>query len=369
MNFNPTLAGFGVAAVATIGALPTSATAQVDFSGERIEVLVPYTAGGGTDIYARFLAPLLAKHLPGNPTITINNVPGAGALAGMNQFQNRADPDGTDIAGIGASAALNFAFRHPQVNYELDEWQAFLSTPVGTVVYARSDLGVDSAEDITELQDQSLLMGANNATGGDLRALLSLGLLGIEVDPVFGMNRGDIYSAFERGEFNINFDTVTAYEAQVVPMVEEGTAVPLFTLGFIDENGEYGRDPSQPDLPSFLEVYEQVHGEPLSGEAYDAWMAIFGLNVMASRAVLLPEGASQEVYDTYVQATRDVMAEIEADPDLSAQAFEILGPGPHAVGESANRILRNALSFDDAAFEWLGAWLKDNLDTDLSSSN
>lgn len=150
-----------------------------------------------------------------------------------------------------------------------------------------------------------------------------------------------------------------------MPMVEQGTVVPLFSLGFIDDEGNYGRDPAVPDLPSFLEVYEELHGEPLSGPAYDAWMSIFGLNVMASRALLLPEGVSDEVFDTYTEAMRAVMAKIDADPELQARAFEIMGPGPHAIGEAAGRNLRAAVAFDDAAFEWLRNWARETLDADI----
>lgn len=363
MKFATTvLGGCALALAATHGG---PAVAQVDFSGERIEMLVPYEAGGGTDIYARFLAPLIGKHLPGEPTVIVNNVPGAGALAGSNQFQQRAEADGTDIFAASASVMLNFTFRNPQANYELDKWNAYISTAVGTVVYARADLGIEGPGDIEKLRDAQLLLGGNNPTGGDLRTLLSLDLLGIDVQPVFGMNRGDVYAAFDRGEFNINFDTITAYEQQVVPMVEQGIAVPLFSLGFIDDQGNYGRDPSQPDLPSFLEVYERLNGEPLSGEPYDAWMSVFGLNVMASRALLLPEGVSDEIYDVYTQAMHDILEEIDSDPELAARASEILGPGPHAIGDAAQRNLRTAVVFDEAAFEWLRNWVEEKFDTTL----
>ena len=60
-------------AMACFGALVgTDAAAQkVDFSGKRIELLVPFPPGGGSDVYSRGLAPFLEKHLPGNPTIII----------------------------------------------------------------------------------------------------------------------------------------------------------------------------------------------------------------------------------------------------------------------------------------------------------
>lgn len=148
-------------------------------------------------------------------------------------------------------------------------------------------------------------------------------------------------------------------------MVEAGVAVPLFSLGFIDDNGDYGRDPTQPDLPSFLEVYEELNGQPLSGPAYNAWMSVFGLNVMASRALLLPEGVSDEVFQAYTDAMAALMEEIENDPALKAQAFEILGPGPHAIGKAAGRNLRGAVTFDTESFEWLRNWARETLNADI----
>src|SRR3546814_14958562 len=71
------------------------------------------------------------------------------------------------------------------------------------------------------------------------------------------------------------YQTTPAYLKHIVPLVEEGTMVPLFTFGALDANGEIGRDPTLPDLPSFPEVYENVHGKKPSGPAWEAWQAFF----------------------------------------------------------------------------------------------
>src|SRR3546814_20694945 len=99
-------------------------------------------------------------------------------------------------------------------------------------------------------------------------------------------------------------------------MVEAGNAFPLFTLGFTNDAGEVVRDPAQPDLPHFLEVYEELHGKPLEGLPRKAWDSIYNLNVMATRAILLPAGTPQEIVDVYEQAMRDALAEIDAPPAL-----------------------------------------------------
>lgn len=341
----------------------TAMAEPVDFSGQRIQITVPTAAGGGSDTYARFLAPILSKHLPGNPTIIVENVPGAGAIAGSNQFQDRAKPDGTDLIVAAASVMTNFVFKDERGHYKLDTWIPVISTASGTVVYGRTDLGIKSSDDVEKLKDKELILGANNPTGGDLRVLLSLDLLGFRIKPVFGMNRGEIQPSFERGEFNINFDM-----PQGSDMVSRGDAVPLFSLGYVNEKGEYGRDPLYPDVPSFLELYERLHGQPLSGDARAAWETIFYLNVMASRAIMLPAGTPQEIVDTYVKAMDDSMAEMNADPKLKEAAFApdgAWGPGPHVTGVAAVNNTQKALKFDDAALTWLKNWLKTKFDTDL----
>lgn len=354
-------------ATAIIGlALAGPAAAEVDFSGERIEITVPYSAGGGTDTYSRFLAPLLSEELPGKPTIIVRNVPGAGAIAGSNQFQHRAEPDGTDVYALASSGALNFAFRDPRVEYRLNEWIPFLSSPQGTVIYSRPELGLHEPNGWENPEDTPIRMGANNPTGGDLRALLSLDMLGLDVQPVFGLNRGAIHGSFERGEFNLNFDTTPTYNTTVVDWVEAGTAVPLLTLG-ISENGELVRDPTVPEVPHFAEFYRELHGEDPDGPAFKAWRSVFALNVMASKALMLPAETPQEIVDAYDEAMQAVLMRIEQDPELQEKASQILGEYPQATGEEARAVLAEALNFDDEAYNWLSQWLKEEFQVSLGS--
>ena len=357
--------GAGTLGISALLGASFSASAQVDFSGERIELLVPYSAGGGADLYGRFLGPLIAERLPGDPTLIIRNVEGAGAIAGSNQFQDRAEPDGTDLIVASASVMLNFAFRDPRGHYRLDEWIPIISSAQGTVVYARETLGIEDATGIPDLAGKDVVMAANNPTGGDLRVLLAMDLLGVDVKPIFGMERSDAYPAFERGEVNLDFSINNAFQENVMPMVEQGIAVPLFTLGFTADDGTITRDPAQADLPHFLELYEDIKGEPLSGPARKAWDAIFNLNVMSTRAILLPAGTPQEIVDTYEQAVEQLLADFEADPELRERAIAVLGTEPQATGDAAARNVRNAVVFDEEAFEWLKQWLERKFDATL----
>jgi tripartite-type tricarboxylate transporter receptor subunit TctC len=62
-----------------------AANAQTDpvaefYKGKTVNILVGYGAGGGYDLYARIVAQFLGKHIPGNPTVIVQNMPGAGGL-------------------------------------------------------------------------------------------------------------------------------------------------------------------------------------------------------------------------------------------------------------------------------------------------
>src|SRR4051812_10970843 len=87
------------AALLSLAAFPASAAdATANFyKGRTVQVLIGFSAGGGYDIYARTLARYMGKHIPGNPTMVPQNMPGAGTLKVANYIYNVAAKDGTVI--------------------------------------------------------------------------------------------------------------------------------------------------------------------------------------------------------------------------------------------------------------------------------
>lgn len=71
----------------------------VDFAGETIEFVIPFSESGGSARWANFFAPLLSDALPGNPTVVVRYRPGAGSTSGANWFQEQDTADGTLIFG------------------------------------------------------------------------------------------------------------------------------------------------------------------------------------------------------------------------------------------------------------------------------
>jgi tripartite-type tricarboxylate transporter receptor subunit TctC len=95
--------------ISLLALLPHLAAAQnvTDFyRGKTMSLTVGYSVGGGYDTYARILARHMPKHIPGNPTIVVQNMPGAGSLKAANYIYNVAPKDGTAMGIFGRGIAL-----------------------------------------------------------------------------------------------------------------------------------------------------------------------------------------------------------------------------------------------------------------------
>lgn len=353
----------GSAALAAASmAFAAPATAEVSFEGETIEWIIPFGTGGGSDTWARFNAPFMSEHLPGNPDVVVVNEPGGGSTRGTNLFTQRAQPDGLTILGTSGSTQFPYLLRDPRVQYEYHDWEVVMVAPTGGVVYTTPDTGVESIEDIEALHELQLTYASQGATSLDLVPMLGFDLLGFDVNYVFGFGgRGDGRVAFERGETNIDYQTSAAYLANVEPMVEAGEAVPLFTWGVLDEDGEMQRDPTFPDLPTLDEVYEMIHGEPPEGDAYDAYRAFNIAGFAAQKMVFLPEGTDEEIVEAYRQAFRDIFE----DPEYQESVEEVLGAYGQVTDDAAMALFEAGTSLSDEVRERVVSMLEEDYDVDL----
>lgn len=350
-------AAAAVAAAASLAFAAPASAQDVNFAGRTVEWWIPFAEGGGSDVWARFFAPYLSRHLPGNPNVIIRNVPGGGSITGTNEFAARARPNGLQLIGTSGSTQFPFLLGDTRVRYNYDDFQPVLVSPTGGVVYIPANLGISDASELGQLGDRELVYASQGATSLDLVPMLAFEVMGLNVRHVFGMTgRGDGRLAFERGEATIDYQTSSAYLTNVVPLVEAGTAVPLFSYGVLDAEGNVLRDPSFPEIPSFVEAYEMMHGEAPSGVAFDAYMAFFGSGFAAQKPAMLPRGTPPEIVAAYRQA----FADAAADPELIAAAGDILGDYDQAVGDEVEGLYRVATTIDPEAREWVRNYLREN---------
>ena len=74
------------------------ATTHDFYKGKVVRIIVGFAAGGGFDTYARAIGRHMGRHIPGNPTVIVENMPGAGSLIAANHVYKVAKPDGLTMA-------------------------------------------------------------------------------------------------------------------------------------------------------------------------------------------------------------------------------------------------------------------------------
>ena len=272
------LLGSAATALAVVlGGTGLKADPMTYYEGQTIRIMIPFSAGGGTDTFGRYIAQYLGRHIPGNPTVIAENVTGAGGLLGSNEFAERVEKDGTSL--LTASGHLNLrAFLGLEgLRLKLDELEPVVAAPMGHVTALNVQAsGVDDATAFLEASGR-VTKGITDPVGL-VESIVALELFELDYRAVPGYGgRGDTRLAFERGELVINTQSTPAYLANVLPLVEEGTAIPLYAIGFIDSAGNPVRDPAAPDLITAGELYEQIHGEMPSGDAWEAYKVVANL--------------------------------------------------------------------------------------------
>ena len=155
---NPRLAGAVVAGftalavgVSVLGGdllNPAASTADGDYAGETVEMMIPLAEGGGTDTWARFVGAELTEAVPGSPGLAPVNDDGGEGILGTNHFMTSAKPDGTEVLVSTASTVVPYLLDLPAVQYDFNELRPILANGTGAVVYARTGAGVRGIEDL-----------------------------------------------------------------------------------------------------------------------------------------------------------------------------------------------------------------------------
>ena len=368
MTLKQTARGAALGAAVVAASFATQGVAGghgIDLTGKTVEWVIPFSETGGSAKWANFYAPLLSEALPGQPTVVVKFLPGAGSTKGANWFQEQSydDSEGTLIFGSSGSTQFPYLLGDPRVRYEYNDWNVVLAAGTGGVAYLPPDMSAKmNGMDATGLQGEDFIYGSQGATRLDLVPLLAWEMLGLNVEPVFGIKgRGDGRLMFERGEANIDYQTSSSYLKGVTPLVEAGTAVPMMSWGALDDAGNIVRDPTFPDMPTFKEVCEATPACETSGEKWDAWKAFFIAGFPAQKMVFLPAGASNDAIVTYTAAFEAV----KARADFAEISGARLGKYPQMTGDAATGALTSATNVPDAAKSFVVDWLKDRYGVSL----
>ncbi len=244
-----TLKGFFLAAVAT-GLLTGAAQAQAPadfYKGKTVEFLIGYATGGSNDVYARMVAQHMGKHIPGNPTVIVRNMPGAGSFLAVNQIFNASPKDGT-VIGLGApTLALDEKLGTTGVRFKTAElnWVGRVGPLVNIVFTAKSS----PVKTMADAQMREATLGGTGAGSTvSIYPLVLNNVLGTKFKIIMGYKgSSEAMLAVERGEVEGHS---TAYEAV-------RTSKPSwFKDGSINVLSQFGlkRLPELPDVPTAIET-------------------------------------------------------------------------------------------------------------------
>jgi tripartite-type tricarboxylate transporter receptor subunit TctC len=188
--------------------MPAQADEVAEFyKGKRVNLIVSYGPGGGYDVYARVLARHIGRHIPGNPSIVVQNMPGAGSLRGANYLYNVAPKDGTAFGTFARNVAMLGIVKSGQ-NVQFDPakftWLGS-SSSLANDAYAlivRRDAKVKTIEDARRLGGPPLILGSTaEGTSSDAMGILLREWLGFNLKVVAGYtDSGVLFLAIERGE-------------------------------------------------------------------------------------------------------------------------------------------------------------------------
>jgi tripartite-type tricarboxylate transporter receptor subunit TctC len=111
-------------ALTVLGVGGTRSEAQSSvFEGKTIRIVVGFAAGGGFDTYARVISRHMGKHIPGNPTIIVDNLPGAGSLISANQLYRVSKPDGLTIGHLNGGLFLGQVLGQPGIEFDARKFE------------------------------------------------------------------------------------------------------------------------------------------------------------------------------------------------------------------------------------------------------
>ncbi|MDF1868240.1 MAG: hypothetical protein P1U70_25690 [Saprospiraceae bacterium] len=363
------------------------------FQDKTIEWIIPFKEGGGGDTWARFNAPFFQKHIPGNPAIVVNNIPGGGSIKGANLFAERVKPNGLMILGTSGTTQMPYLLDDPRVRYDYSKYKPIMAYPTGGVAYVSPDiiseelrnLKVNSVEEqieksvriIQELIDNKVQLkyGSQGPTSLDIVTMFSFDLLKLDVQAVFGFRgRGAGRLAFERGEVKIDYQTSSAYLKNSIPLVESGDAIPLFSFGALDDNGQLIRDESfanspvgvfngeivRVNVPHFGEVYERL-GHQLSGIEWDTWFAFMSAGFGGMKLLLTPKETPDEIVAEFHKG----IGAMKEDPEYQKNKFKALGEYKQVIGKPADKIFDLATNVGTEEKAFMKSWLIEKYDLNL----
>ncbi len=342
-------------------ALESAATAAEKtpfYQGKTINIVINFAAGGPTDIESRIFAKHLPRHIPGNPTVTVQAMGGGGGLTAVNYIGEVAKPDGFTAAYFTGSL-FQQQIKDPALRVDISKFGFITGVNGVTVSYIRADVapGIKKPADFMKAQ-KFRAAGLGISSSKDVRFRLSFDVLGIKYDYVTGYNSSsDARLAVQRNEAQYHDETLPSYRSQVEPqMVKTGMVTALYYTDLVAPSGEILVSRDVPELLPFSYFYREVHGKAPSGIKYEALKAANMSSTNMTRMFLLPPKAPAES----ITILRKAFDALGKDQDFLVDAINVMRFHPRfEVGEAGERMFSVASSIKPEVIAFLRKYIEE----------
>src|SRR5213593_4720205 len=306
--------------------------AQSFYEGKTVRINVGFAAGGGYDTYARLISRHLGKHIPGNPTLIVDNMPGAGSLIAANHLFRVAKPDGLTLAHFNGVLFLGQVLGQPGIEFDSRRFEligAALKEDVACAMTKAS--GITSLEKWMAATTPVKLGGVAPGAAPDNTARILKAALGLPIEVVSGYKgTAEIRLAAEGGEVAGGCWSWDSIKSTWRRALDSGDAVPVLQVvpkAFAD----------LPNVPLAMGLAKTDEGRRLIQ---------VGLHYAAafSRPFVLPPGTPKE----RVKLLRTALQETLKDKAFVAEAEKAkLGLDP-VTGEELEKMVSELFTLDAA---------------------
>jgi tripartite-type tricarboxylate transporter receptor subunit TctC len=295
------------AILSTVGAAQAQDSVAEFYKGKNINVVVGYDPGGGYDVYTRMLARHMPRHIPGNPNMVVQNMPGAGSVRAANYVASAAPRDGTALGVFGAPAALEPLFGNKSAQFETLKfsWIGNMLRDVGSCVTWHTS-GINSLDDVIKAKSEIVFGATGAGSYGNQHALVLKNMLGANLRVITGFKGVvDVGLALERNEVQVACAMfVSTAKAAFGQRVEKGEV--KFLVQFGEQDVPYFRG-----APNFYRMIKTAEDRQVAD--------LFFGQVAIARPLIGPPGMPAPV----VAALRRAMAETLKDKALLADAAKL----------------------------------------------
>jgi len=334
----------GLAMAAMIGLIfityiPATSSTHDFYKGKTIRFVVGFAAGGGYDLAARIVGRHIGKHIPGNPTIVVENMTGAGSLIAANYTYNSAKPDGLFVGIWNSAYVLRQALGDKAVRLDARKLGWIGAPTKGTPFCSiMAHTGLKSLKDIVAA-NREIKMGATGpgSTYDDMPQILNR-TLGTKFKVISGYEgTGTILVAMRREEVDGGCWTWESARTTARPMLDAKGDDKLIPFAI---HSPYP-DPEVKDLPIIPETIKDQ--DNLS--AYRTWSGTYEFQ----RPFSVPPGTPKE----RLQFLRKAFADTMKDPEFLADAKKSKFDETYVSGEEIEKYVADVLAVTPKAKELL----------------